>query len=129
MLFPGKRSRLILVVPGVALLCACAPWHPQAEVPTRVTAFDSTKTYRVTLRNGRKWVATHPRISGDSLTWVEPVPDDVVRMPPKHRGIELGEIARVEVQGSNVAGTILVLWLGAGALALVLAGGAHITGS
>lgn len=114
-----------IVLSGLGLLCACAPWHVQTDVPAASTAFDSTKVYRVTLQNGSKEVATHPRIAGDSLTWVEPPNPDAPKLAPKHLAVPLSEIQQMEIQGSSDAGTIAAIVLAAAFLKFVLSGGGN----
>jgi hypothetical protein len=110
----------------VVLQWGCAPWHQQTVVPPASTPFDSTKTYRVTLSDGRRQVIYHPRVSGDSLTWVAETSPDVPRTlrPQERRAIPLSDIHAVEVEGSNGYAAVLVLLVGIGVLGAVAAAGA-----
>jgi hypothetical protein len=101
-----KDFRLFTILAGCILVSACFTWHAQTGIPPAAAEFDSTKTYRVTLQNGERRIADHPRISGDSLTWAEPVPEHSHALP-KRPGIPLSEIYLVEVQGTSVGRTLL----------------------
>ena len=120
------RKGAPLTVALLALVCACGGWHPQTTItPSGSPAFDSTKTYRVTLKNGKRQVVSHPRVAGDSLTWVEPPQEGIPRMPPRRHTVPLSDIQRVELQGPNTVGVALVVILGFGFLKMVIQGGPY----
>jgi hypothetical protein len=118
MSIPWKHSGLFVLLAACTIASACVTWHVQADVPTARPAFDSTKTYRVTLRNGERRLADHPRILGDTLIWVEPVANTprATQVAP----IPLAEIRLVETEGTNWLGTIVLGWLAAAALIAVI---------
>jgi hypothetical protein len=101
-----KQFRRFSIVVGCVVVSACVTWRAQPGISPAAAVFDSTKTYRVTLQNGDRRIADHPRISGDSLTWAEPVPEHSHALP-KRPGIPLSEIYLVEVQGTSVGRTLL----------------------
>src|SRR5713101_22911 len=104
--------RLIAIFAGSTYLCACATWRLQTVEPAaRPAAFDSTKTYRVLLTNGKRQVVPHPAVSGDSVVWAEGL-SDAEWAPPKRRGILLSEIREVEVPSTNPAAVALVVVTG-----------------
>jgi hypothetical protein len=111
--------RLVAIFAGSAHLCACATWRLQTVGPTISAAFDSTKTYRVVLASGKRQVADHPVVSGDTLVWMERLPEASF-VPAKRRGIPLSEIRQVEVQHTNMVVVLLVV--SAAALALAATG-------
>lgn len=117
----GWFDTLTLLATVVVFQCACAPWHMQFVIPPAATPFDSTKTYRVTLGDGRRLVAYHPRVLGDSLTWTPETAPDAPRSPQQRRGIPLADIHAVEVEASNAYAALLVLLVGVGMLGAVAA--------
>jgi hypothetical protein len=122
---PSVRYQLPLAVifATTGLLYDCTPWHLESSVAPVSSTFDSTKVYRLTLKDGLKQVVDHPRISGDSLFWTDPINPDAPKKTPIPRSVPVSQIQQVEVQESNVVGTIFAVWLGAGALVYILTGG------
>ncbi len=110
-----KQFRRFTIVVGCVVVSACVTWRAQPGISPAAAVFDSTKTYRVTLQNGDRRIADHPRISGDSLTWAEPAPEHSLA-PPKRSGIPLSEIHLAEVQGTSVGRTLLAAYVAVGLL-------------
>jgi hypothetical protein len=112
--------RVIAVVAAGMCGGACVTWQTQAIEPLNHVAFDSTKTYRVVLGSGEREVVAHPVVSGDSLVWLERLPEASF-LPAKRRGIPLTEIRQVEALRRNAVATVLALWATASCVrALVL---------
>ena len=112
----GRRMTSLL---GIAVLWGCTTWKAAALGPLPLAAFDSTKTYRLTLRSGARVVATHPTADVDSVRWVKP---DTVgsRRAPRRTGVRLSDIDTIEVEQADNTGNALLAILGIAMLVAAL---------
>ncbi len=108
----------LLMAIVIAWTSACSDWETVKTAPTPATTFDTTRIYRITLTDSEQKLATHLRVTGDSLIWREWVRDWESWEPAKQHRTPIADVQQIEVQSANKGGEVVV---GLGMIAITAA--------
>jgi hypothetical protein len=108
-----NRIRRIAVMGLATLATACTTWQPQTSPVPEAVAADRDRNVRLLLHDGTSLELSEVAMVGDTLTGASISGADTTRWR-----LASERIARLEVRRANPAGTVALVVVGVGAVAV-----------